>query len=126
MYRKWIYVDVNVLYYFFTAHPEYGEGSRELIKKYAGRLATSALTAWLLYVLTRNEGIVEATRDLTTLLPLDVEVLNKAKRLNKPRDFEDRIHLATMQIYGIDTILSNDGDFDEAGVQRIAPRRKGE
>ncbi|AET33125.1 MULTISPECIES: type II toxin-antitoxin system VapC family toxin [Pyrobaculum] len=124
MSRKWIYIDVNVLYYFFTAHPKYGEGSRELIKNYAGRLATSALTAWLLYVLTRNEEVVEAVRDLTTLLPLDAEVLNRARSLAKPRDFEDRIHLATMQIYGIDTILSNDGDFDNAGVHRIPPRAK--
>ena len=124
MRRKWIYVDVDVLYYFFTAHPEYGEGSRELIKRFAGRLATSALTAWLLYVLTREEGVVEAVGDLAALLPLDAEVLGRAKRLAKPRDFEDRIHLATMQIYGIDAVLSNDADFDEAGVRRIAPRRR--
>lgn len=45
MRRRWTYVDVNVLYYFFTAHPEYGEASRELIKRFAGRLATSAHTA---------------------------------------------------------------------------------
>lgn len=124
MRRRWIYVDVNVLYYFFTAHPEYGEGSRELIKKYVGRLATSALTAWLLYVLTREEGVVEAVGELAALLPLDAEVLGRARRLSRPRDFEDRVHLATMQVYGVDTILSNDADFDEAGVQRVAPRRK--
>lgn len=59
------------------------------------------------------------------MLPLDAEVLDKARRLDKPRDFEDRLHLATMQIYRIDTILSNDADFDDAGVQRVAPRRRG-
>jgi predicted nucleic acid-binding protein len=30
MRRRLIYIDVNVLYYFFTAHPLFGEGSREL------------------------------------------------------------------------------------------------
>jgi len=31
-----VYVDVNVLYYFFTAHPQFGEGSRELLKRHQG------------------------------------------------------------------------------------------
>lgn len=117
-----IYVDVNVLYYFFTAHPQFGEGSRELLKKYQGGLATSALSAWLLYVLIRREEVVDALRNIAVLLPLDAEILARALRLEKPREFEDRIHLATMQSYGIDTILSNDADFDNVGVFRIAPR----
>jgi len=29
-----------------------------------------------------------------------------------------------MQIYGIDTTLANDGDFDNADVHRIPPRAK--
>jgi predicted nucleic acid-binding protein len=120
--RKLIYVDVNVLYYFFTAHPQFGEGSRELVKRYQGSLATSALSAWLLYVLIRREEVVDALRNIAVLLPLDAEILAKALRLEKPREFEDRIHLATMQSYGIDTILSNDSDFDDIGVVRIAPK----
>jgi predicted nucleic acid-binding protein len=38
-----IYVDVNVLYYFFTAHPLFGEGFRELLKRYQVRLASLRL-----------------------------------------------------------------------------------
>mgnify|MGYP003871795353 FL=1 len=117
-----IYVDVNVLYYFFTAHPQFGEGSRELLRKYQGSLATSALSAWLLYVLIRREEVAEALRNIAVLLPLDAEILARASRLERPREFEDKIHLATMQTYGIDTILSNDSDFDNVGVIRIAPR----
>ncbi|MEZ0320123.1 MAG: type II toxin-antitoxin system VapC family toxin [Pyrobaculum sp.] len=121
MRHKLIYVDVNVLYYYFTAHPKFGEGSRELIRRYSGRLVTSSLSAWLLYVLLRDEGVVAALEDIATLLELNGEVLRRALSLKKPRDFEDRIHLATMQIYGVDTILSNDEDFDGVGVTRIAP-----
>jgi len=117
-----IYVDVNVLYYFFTAHPQFGEGSRELLKRYQVSLATSALSAWLLYVLIRREEVVDALRNIAVLLPLDAEILAKALRMEKPREFEDRLHLATMQSYGIDTILSNDSDFDNIGVVRIAPK----
>jgi predicted nucleic acid-binding protein len=120
--RRLVYVDVNVLYYFFTAHPQFGEGSRELLKKHQGSLATSALSAWLLYVLTRREEAVDALRNIAVLLPLDAEILAEALHLERPREFEDRIHLATMKSYGIDTILSNDSDFDDVGVVRIAPR----
>lgn len=91
------------------------------MKRYRGSLATSALSAWLLYVLIRRE-VVDAVRNLAILLPLDAEILAKALHLEKPREFEDRIHLATMQSYGIDDILSNDSDFDYVGVVRIAPR----
>ena len=65
---------------------------------------------------------MDAVRNLAILLPLDAEILAKALHLEKPREFEDRIHLATMQSYGIDTILSNDSDFNYVGVVRIAPR----
>ncbi|MEM1598140.1 MAG: type II toxin-antitoxin system VapC family toxin [Pyrobaculum sp.] len=123
MQRKWIYVDVNILYYFFTAHPQFGEGSRELLRKYFGRLVTSSLSAWLLYVLIRDEKVIPALEEVATLLELNSEVLRRALSLKRPKDFEDRIHLATMQIYGIDTILSNDDDFENVGVTRIAPRR---
>ena len=123
MQRKWIYVDVNILYYFFTAHPQFGECSRELLRKYFGRLVTSSLSAWLLYVLIRDEKVIPALEEVATLLELNSEVLRRALSLKRPKDFEDRIHLATMQIYGIDTILSNDDDFENVGVTRIAPRR---
>lgn len=92
------------------------------MKRYRGSLATSVLSAWLLYVLIRREVVVDAVRNLTILLPLDAEILAKALHLEKPGEFEDRIHLATMQSYGIDTILSNDSDFNYVGVVRIAPR----
>ena len=79
-----ICVDVNVLYYFFTA-PQFGDCSRELLERYRGSLATSALSAWLLYVLIRREVVVEAVRNIAILLPLDAEILAKALHLEKPR-----------------------------------------
>jgi len=109
-----------VLYYYLTAHEEYGPRAKSLLEEYSGLLATSALTAWLLYVLTKVERVDQILAELEIeLLPLTSAVLRRASRLEKPRDFEDRIHLATMLEHGIDTILSNDKDFDAAGVRRV-------
>jgi len=42
------------------------------------------------------------------------------EKLEKPKDFEDRIHVATMLELGIDAIISNDRDFDDvAGIRRF-------
>jgi len=107
-----IYIDVNVLYYYLTAHEEFGERSKDLIERYA--LATSALTIWLLYVLTKIENVATILEELEIeILPLTSEIFERARMLKKPEDFEDRIHLATMLEHGIEIILSNDKDFDE-------------
>ncbi len=107
-----IYIDVNVLYYYLTAHEEFGERSKDLIERYA--LATSALTIWLLYVLTKLENVATILEELEIeILPLTSEIFERARMLKKPKDFEDRIHLATMLEHGIEIILSNDKDFDE-------------
>ncbi|MEM2274792.1 MAG: type II toxin-antitoxin system VapC family toxin [Thermofilum sp.] len=116
-----IYVDVNVLYYYLTAHPAYGEISKRYLEEYSGQLVTSSLTAWLLYVLTRVENIASILEEVgVELAPLDEAVLKEASRLKKPSDFEDRIHLATALRLGAETILSNDRDFDGIpGIRRI-------
>ncbi|MEM1509201.1 MAG: type II toxin-antitoxin system VapC family toxin [Thermofilaceae archaeon] len=118
---KRIYVDVNVFYYYLTANPEFGERAKWYLEKYSGFLATSSLSVWLLYVLTRVKDITSILEEVgVELLPLDVHVLKAAGRLEKPRDFEDRIHLATAKIYGITTIISNDEDFDGiTGIERV-------
>jgi len=115
------YVDVNVLYYYLTAHEEFGERAKGLLELYAPGLATSALTVWLLHVLTGLEGIDGILEELgIEILPLTAQVLRRARGLARPRDYEDRIHLATMLENGISTILSNDRDFDGIpGVTRI-------
>jgi len=111
---KKIYIDVNVLYYYLTAHRTYGKKAKEFIEFYSGILATSCLTPWLLYVLTRLEQIDEILTDIgIQLLPLTQEILEKARKLSKPKDYEDRIHLATMIKNNINIIISNDSDFDK-------------
>jgi len=117
-YLEKIYIDVNVLYYYLTAHPLFGEKAKSFLSKYSGMLSTSVLTAWLLYVLTGLEDIDQILSELEIeLLPLTASILSNARSLEKPRDFEDRIHLETMLKHNIYTIISNDRDFD--GLRNI-------
>jgi predicted nucleic acid-binding protein len=79
------------------------------------------LSAWILYVLTRLENITSILDEVgVALVPLTASIMSGAEKLEKPRDFEDRIHVATMLELGIDTIVSNDKDFDGlVGIKRI-------
>jgi predicted nucleic acid-binding protein len=116
-----IYIDINVLYYYLSAHPQFGERARSYIATWGGNLVTSSLSAWILYVLTRLENITSILDEVgVTLVPLTASIMSGAEKLEKPRDFEDRIHVATMLELGIDTIVSNDKDFDGlVGIKRI-------
>jgi len=114
-----IYVDVNAIYYFLTAHPQYGPRVKRLFQQYIGELATSALTPWLVFVLTKNPKAAEAVLQLVDILPLTADIYLLALQLEKPRDFEDRLHYATMKKHGIKRIISNDRDFDGLDVERI-------
>ncbi|RLE68943.1 MAG: VapC toxin family PIN domain ribonuclease [Thermoprotei archaeon] len=115
------YVDVNVLYYYLTANEAFGERAKRLLELYTPGLATSALTVWLLHVLTGLEKLDVILEEIgVEILPLTAGVLRRARLLTRPGDYEDRIHLATMMENGISTVLSNDKDFDDIpGVTRI-------
>ncbi len=72
-------------------------------------------------MLTRLKNIVSILDEVgVELVPLTASVLSIAEKLEKPRDYEDKIHLATMVELGMDTIISNDKDFE--GIMGI--RRK--
>ena len=82
-------------------------------KKILGKTCTSSLTVWLLYVLTKDKNVVKYLEDLEIeILPLTFEILKMASEI-KELDFEDAIHFATMKVYRIKKIISNDKDFDK-------------
>ncbi|MEM2884981.1 MAG: type II toxin-antitoxin system VapC family toxin [Thermoproteota archaeon] len=114
------YIDVNVIYYYLTAHEKYGKKSKAHIEVHGGKLVTSTLTVWLLHVLTRLENLAAIMRDVgINLSSLTSGILSDAEALDEPKDLEDRIHLSTMKYLGINRIISNDSDFDLPGVERI-------
>ncbi|NJF25698.1 type II toxin-antitoxin system VapC family toxin [Thermococcus sp. Bubb.Bath] len=119
-----VYVDINVIYYVLTANDEFGPRAKELIEGYYGRMITSALTVWQLYILLRRSGaklrISQVLEDLgvkvVALTPEIIKIAEECKKL----DFDDSIHYATMKAHGINVILSNDKDFDRVeDVKRL-------
>lgn len=116
-------MDVNVIYYILTANEEFGPRAKELIEEYYGRMITSALTVWQLYILLRRSGarlkISQVLEDLgVKVVALTPEVIKMAEECEK-LDFDDAIHYATMKAHGIKVILSNDSDFDRVDVKRV-------
>ncbi|MEN3016228.1 MAG: type II toxin-antitoxin system VapC family toxin [Candidatus Methanosuratincola petrocarbonis] len=108
-----ICIDVDALYYFLTAHDEFSLKAKQHIEDRSGALATSLFSVWLLHVLTNLENVCEMLEELEVdLLPLTKETFALAKVFDKPRDYEDRVHLSTMLQHGINTVISNDRDFD--------------
>lgn len=71
--------------------------------------------------MTKLENVTSILEEVgIELAPLTAGILGRAERLEKPRDFEDRIHVATMLELGISTIISNDSDFDGVvGIKRV-------
>lgn len=59
----------------------------------------------------------------TPLLPVNDEIVARALDLDSSRlGANDRIHVATALVHGIDTILSADGDFDQVrALRRVDP-----
>ncbi|WP_048150797.1 type II toxin-antitoxin system VapC family toxin [Palaeococcus ferrophilus] len=117
-----VYVDVNVIYYVLTANEESGLRAKELIEEHYGRMITSTLTVWQLYILLKRSGarlrISQVLEDLgIKVVPLTPEILKMAEECEK-LDFDDAIHYATMKTHGIRVILSNDRDFDRVDVKR--------
>ncbi|MBP1911421.1 type II toxin-antitoxin system VapC family toxin [Thermococcus stetteri] len=94
-----------------------------MIEEYYGRMITSVLTVWQLYILLRRSGaklrISRVLEDLgIKVVALTPEIIKRAEECEK-LDFDDAIHYATMKAHGIKVILSNDRDFDRVEVKRL-------
>ncbi|HEX9766845.1 MAG TPA: type II toxin-antitoxin system VapC family toxin [Nitriliruptorales bacterium] len=75
--------------------------------------------------LTGLDGLAAATYDLfTPLLSVTDSIVARALTLGpSPLGANDRLHVATCQDAGIDTIVTVDGDFDGIrGLRRVDPR----
>ncbi|WP_367883216.1 type II toxin-antitoxin system VapC family toxin [Thermococcus peptonophilus] len=116
-------MDVNVIYYILTANEEFGPRAKELVEEHYGRMITSALTVWQLYILLRRAGarfkISQVLEDLgVKVVALTPEIIKMAEECEK-LDFDDSIHYATMKAHRVEIILSNDRDFDKVDVKRL-------
>ena len=132
------YVDINVFIYWLGNHPSFGKTAHRWIKKIEGsprgKYVTSALTIYQTLVIIAGltgknlrdqdlvKGVLNAIKGLRGLMiaPLTVEDMRSAAELMKEYnlDYEDAIHLATALRNKVKEIISNDGDFDRAPLER--------
>ncbi|ASJ03649.1 twitching motility protein PilT [Thermococcus profundus] len=118
-----VYVDVNVIYYILTANEQFGPRAKELVEEHYGRMITSALTVWKLYILLLHSGAKLRTSQVledlgVKVVALTPKIIKMAEECEK-LDFDDAIHYATMKAHGVGVILSNDRDFDKVDVKRV-------
>jgi predicted nucleic acid-binding protein len=120
-------VDANVIVY-AAITSRYRERCLEVLAAIAagradGKVSTAVFEeVWHLELSGRVgpiRGLAErAYRAFTPLLPVTDDIVARALRLDAKRlGSNDRIHVATALVNGIDTIVSADSDFD--GVRAI-------
>lgn len=125
-------IDANVIVY--AAVPsEYRGPCLEILDAVAegraeGRVSTAIFEEVWHIELSGRVGPIRglarrAYRALTPLLPVTDEIVAKAIQLDASRlGANDRIHVATAIVNGIDTIVSADADFDRVtGIERVDP-----
>lgn len=126
------FVDANVPIYASTGEAPYGAVCADLIGAVArGAGGTTSVAVleevWHLELKGRIgavPGLAERTlATLAPLLPVTEEILRQALRLDTPGlGANDRIHVATCRLHGIETIVSADAAFDKVpGLRRVDP-----
>lgn len=125
-------MDANVPVYAATREPPRGDACSNLMSRIAGgadgRTSVTVIEEVLHLELTSRAGAASGLARRTfevfaPLLTVTDEALLEALDLDTPRlGANDRIHVATCRLNGIDTIVSADAGFDSvSGLTRIDP-----
>ncbi|MEA2053567.1 MAG: type II toxin-antitoxin system VapC family toxin [Candidatus Thermoplasmatota archaeon] len=125
------FVDTNIFLYVIQGHPEFGERSKRILKRIDEKeeAVTSQINlgeiCWWLEKHKRRKEIEEKIKLISSILYLEIvppnidDFLLASKYIKKYQiDFNDCISLAVMKRMNIDTIYSNDKDFDKTWVKR--------
>lgn len=125
-------VDANVIVY--AAVPSrYRDACLEILEAVAegraeGRISTAILEEVWHVELSGRAGEIDGLARrayllFTPLLPVSDEIMARALDVDVPRlGANDRIHVATALVHGIDTIVSADADFDHVpALRRVDP-----
>lgn len=128
-------IDSNIpMYLVGAAHPHKADAQRlieELVSE-RERLVTDAEVLQEIlhrYISVNRRNAIQAAFDTLLgladeVLPVDLGATNRAKEIvlgNPDLSARDAVHLAIMEIHGINRILSFDSGFDRfPGVQRIS------
>ena len=130
-----MYIDANIFIFAAADTGKTGDQCRDIITRLEDR-DISAASSYLvidevLWVLQHEIGRADAVRATRMILSLPVrwmdvkrDVTVTALRLYEATDLDprDAFHVAVMKTAGLNTILSEDSDFDGIqGIQRISP-----
>jgi predicted nucleic acid-binding protein len=129
-----IFIDSNIPMYLVGADHAYKTRARQLLERHvvAGdRLVTDAEVFQEIlhrYVAIKRRDAIQPAFDalhgiVDEVLPIEFEDVELAKTIvygKKQFSARDAIHLAVMDRYGIDRIMTFDRSFEDAGVTRIA------
>jgi len=136
-----IYLDTNVFIYAIEQHPEYGKACARVLQDVQdGRLKAACSQLVLVEVLTVLKKLnsvldkqkkkpldIRANVDAILSLPitwfeLNIFTIKRASEYHYAVSGVDYIHLATMEINNITTVVSADRDFDKVDfVKRMDP-----
>jgi predicted nucleic acid-binding protein len=126
------FVDANVFVYSVTESPASASCLRVLEAVASGEAegrTSPAVLQEVWHVIerlsgARQDGLVEGALTIfSPLLPVTEEVLGNALAVEASSlDANDRLHVGTCAVEGIDTILTADRGFDGvAGIRRVDP-----
>jgi Predicted nucleic acid-binding protein, contains PIN domain len=136
-----IYLDTNVIVYAIENHPKYGKRCKLVLEAIAsGKLEAASsvmVLVELINVLKKMNKELKKLRDVRldvglnisaveslpiTWLDLGLPIIERAARYDYPVNAIDYIHLATMELNQITSIVSADKDLDKAGwLERTDP-----
>jgi len=131
-----MFIDANIFAYAILDQKEKGEACRDILDLVVhGQTATTSCLVIdeVMWSLVRNQKTILLESTIKNIYEMsNLEVVSPpsnaplvAVQLMKQHDLKprDAMHLATMQHYGIDTIASDDADFDGIkGIKRIGPK----
>ena len=136
-----IYLDTNVVIYAIENHPKYGAKCKKILEDIeTGKLKVCCSVMVLAEVISalvkinrilkkakKRELSVRDNIDAVLSLPfqwveLNFAIIRQASEYRYPLAGADYIHLASMELNGVEEILSADGELDGvAWVKRIDP-----
>ena len=136
-----IYLDTNVIVYAIENHPKYGNSCKKLLLEIeSGKLKVSssifvlveligALNKINKLLLNEKKAAVSIEENINAVLSypivwhdLNFITIRKASEYEYNIRTADYMHIATMQLNGIEKIISADADFDKVKfIERVDP-----
>ena len=131
------YIDTNIIIYAIEKHPKYGQNCRiileDILKGILDAWCSELILVEVLSVLTKlNEPLrkkIDIRKNIDALLSLPINwielnhsIIRRAAEYKLKVNTVDYVHIASMELMSIKTILSADRDLDKVKIiKRIDP-----